>query len=404
MIKFFHSPKRQTLPATSRFPQIELRSSDENKSNGIIPFSHLYLTSASQLGHLARYAGKTCELASVPAETGEWMLNHSRCPVNISFKQQGLERLLTESGLATQSEIKICVLNGMGRGYGDNVAGLAAVQRLRTWLAGRFEQVQIDLMQRNTTTQSLIYQRHDAVDNVLQLPVTVTKFYSYDAYADITDLLSIAEFNQLSLYDFFIKSFSLQHVVADDSSKAAALSVDLDEKKRLRALAIKRSGRIFKKQKLVLLHPVASSPLRSMPEDVLQRIMPEVLKKSRKLFVTCVPLNIKHKNIIDMSDQSTDIHAFFDIIASCDAAISVGTVAYHVSGSFNIPTLLIPTVNADIESSKCLPSVSCHLPEEARQHISELHMSRVDEDINGVRPVWDSLEAEHIIRFLKKVL
>ncbi|MBX2868706.1 MAG: hypothetical protein KTR18_08525 [Acidiferrobacterales bacterium] len=402
MLKFFHAPDPLVLPKTVRFPEIKLKGSSKTNAQGYIPFSHIYMTSASQLGHLCKaidYDGRII----VMGESGEkGVLEHKRCPINLSFRKEGIASALKNSGLEKNDSINVAIVNGMGRGYGDNVSGLGALQHFYRFLSSRFSDVKVDLIQRNTALQGLIYQRYSEVNETKQLPISVTEFYQYDAYIDLTDLLNFDQFHKMPLFDFFLHALSMQKKVLLKRSKHTQLNIDTNERDRLRNQALIRAG--LGSRKLVLMHPSASTGLRTMPVETADRLVDYILSNSDALIVSCVPLSSGHQRVVNMSDLSTGIHEFVHIIAACDAVVSVGTVTYHVSGSLKIPTYLIPTVNADIESAKNLSAVKVHMPKAVKQFVSEKHMSRDETDISGVQPIWESVTEKDIAGFLKKAL
>ena len=402
MLKFFHAPEPLLLEKTVRFPETRLKGSSRTNAKGFIPFSHIYLSSASQLGHLCKAIDYDNRITVLGEDGAKGVLAHQRCPVNLSFRKEGIASVLKTSGLESKDAIHVGIINGMGRGYGDNVSGLGALQYFYEFLCTRFGEVKIDLLQRNTALQGQIYQRYEVVNETRQLPITVTSFYSYDAYVDLTDLLSIDRFHKLPLFDFFLQALSMQKKVLLKRSKHTRLNLDREKVDHLRneVLVRARAG----SRKLVLLHPSASTGLRTMPAEIVDRVVRNILSQTDAVVVGCVALSSNHQRVVNMSDLSTDITSFIHIIAACDAVISVGTVTYHVSGSLGIPTLLIPTVTADVESAKNYSSVKVHLPKATRKAISGKHMSRDEADIAQVRPIWESLGEKDIAGFLEKVL
>ena len=105
-----------------------------------------------------------------------------------------------------------------------------------------------------------------------------------------------------------------------------------------------------------------------------------------------------------MQDFAEAFRLAFGLVAAMDAVISVGTVVYHLSGNLGIPTLLLPTVAADVASAECLDAVRCHLPPSLRDLLSSKHMGRDEDELARVRPLWDALDAEDIRQFLREVL
>lgn len=400
MIRFLHSPHSFVLPKNVRFPEIKFKGSAEASKNGIIPFSHLYMTSASQLSHMVKYGGKG-NLIMMPERISQIVFANNRCPIDLSFCERGIETKISDSGLNHKTQLKLAVVNGMGRGFGDNIVGLGVLQHLRNFLDLHFAQVEIDVLQRNREIQSQIYSGYSIIDNAVQLPVSVTKFFTYDAYFDLSDILAHPLFDQLPLYDFFIHALSLQKLICSAAEKRTKLKKDLASAKRLRKIIDKRAGKTDSDRPIVLIHPSASTPLRSIPSELMPPLVEGMLKELDVILICCIPNACADSRVIDLSDHSENINQFIDVISAVDAVITVGTVVYHVSGSLNIPTLLIPTVRADVESAQYLPSVQCFLPAALKKNISSKHMSRDMTDIANIRPIWEALNVNVLTDFLK---
>jgi len=401
MLAFFHTPEDVQLAESVRFPALQFRGSRRNRRNGMIPFSHIYVTSMSQVGQFVRHGDMAGKLVKLEDAATGFIANHKRCPVNISFRAEGIKQAIDNSPVAQKASIRLGILNGMGRSFGDNVAGLGVLQHLHRYLSSRFSEVQIDLLQRNAGPQSVLYSRYPIVNQTVQLPVSVTQFFSYDAYIDLSDLLSLPGFNELPLYDFYLGALSMQKEIRRKKDKRTELSVLPAATAENRQEIISRAGG-SNRSKIVLLHPSASTPLRTIPEDIFVPLMQQVLDQTKVIFVCCVAVGLEHPRIVDMSDRSGDINAFIDIIASCDAVITVGTVVYHVSGNLNIPTLLIPTVEADVNSAKNFPSVKALVPWGMRSKVSKKHMSREPEDVAQAREIFSRMKVKDLVGFIKK--
>ena len=401
MIRFFHAPSSFVLPENVRFPELRFSGSSGATRNKIIPFSHIYMTSASQLSHLLKYGGQG-KLVTLPEKIGHSIFSNNRCPIDLSFCDRGIESLIQESGLKEKTQIKVAILNGMGRGYGDNVVGLGVLQHFRNYLEDNFAKVEIDILQRNKRIQSQIYLPYAVVDQAVQLPVSVTRFFNYDAFVDLSDLLANPLFDELPLYDFFLHGLSLQNLVSRDEQKRTYLHRNPNKIEKLRSEVQKRAGNSGPPKPIVLLHPSASTPLRSIPKELLTPLVNDLVKEKNTIIICCVPEVCPKNSVVDLSDLSGDINQFFDVIASADAVITVGTVVYHVSGSLDIPTLLIPTVQADINSARYLPSVQCFLPKKYKENVSLKHMSREESEIARIRPIWESLSIDVLRAFLRK--
>ncbi len=404
MLRFFHAPQPLKLAQNVRFPALEFPGSSAAKQNGIIPFSHVFVTSASQLSNLVKFGEGGNKLVVLNQVASEQLLAHGRCPRNLTFRPDGIATALDDLALPDNDEINIAIVNGMGRGYGDNVAGIGALQLLHEVLSERFGRINIDLLQRNAKIQSVIHQRHDVVRLCLQLPISVRDFFRYDAWFDLSDLLSLSQFNELSLYEFFVHALSLQSESIRRDWHGTDLNVESEDVREMRSLIKHRLPSNRTDKPLVLVHPVASTPLRTVPHDTMDRLFSVLGVNDEWNFLCCAPLERSYSGLVDISDLSKDINDLVDIVATMDAVVSVGTVVYHISGNLGIPTLLLPTVAADISSAQDLDAVRCHLPRSLKAAVSSKHMGRDDVELSRVRPLWDALDAHDIRAFLQEVV
>ena len=110
----------------------------------------------------------------------------------------------------------------------------------------------------------------------------------------------------------------------------------------------------------------------------------------------------KHSNppagFIDLSEHSNSFDDLVHIINAVDGVISVGTVVYHVSAALGKPTILLPTVQADIRSAELLPEVTTWLPEASRALILNLHHSDHPKHLTIAKQVWNNINAAELVK------
>lgn len=407
MLIFFHSPRPLTITGNKHSPPIKFLGSDQARQGSSIPFSHIYVTSTSQFNQFKRIIrkhGGANSLVQLPPAAAKFVLSNRKCPINLSFREQGIEQALVASGLQANESLKIAVINGMGTAYGDNIVGLGALQHFQKFLAHKFHRVEIDLVLRRQVVQRTIHSRYKLVNNLVQLPISVSRFYQYDAFIDMSDALLNPDFNNHAMMDYCLRALSMQKIITEGKDKRTSLNVPADKVAKVRKVVIGRSVSRDADQKIVLFHPQASSPLRTMPDAQVVRLLDDLLASTEALFVHCVPVKYRHERLIDMSDKSRGFNELADIIACCDAVITVGTVTYHVSGNLDIPTFLIPTVEADVRSAAYLHSVTNIVPETALIHLSSKHKSTEPEDLQRANLIWQSIRGEELAERLNKAL
>lgn len=406
MLKFFYAPEPIRISNHKHLPTIEFKGSKQFRKGKAIPFTHVYITSTSQLNRFARLIkkrGNRSGFVLLSQSASEWILSYKKCPVNLSFQERGIERAISETGLEPANGLKVIIINGMGTAYGDNITGLGALQHFHKFLTRKFGRVQIDLALRNQTVQRTIHSRYDVVNGFIQLPITVSQFYEYDAYIDMSDIILNPDFDNYSMMDYCLRALSMHKQITEDKDKMTSLNVPQANVAAMRKKIIGRANSKESSQKIVMFHPKASSPLRTMPDSEVDRLLQELVAHTNMLFVHCVPVNFRHERVIDMSDLSSGFNQLADIIASCDAVITVGTVIYHVSGNLDIPTFLIPSVEADVRSAAHLPSVTNIVPEQALVHLSAKHKSVEVKDLQRANGIWQSIQGKEVAIRLNKL-
>jgi len=382
---------RQALPEiqTPNATPFTIRSAE--KFNGkVIPFSHIYVAlNEEQLPHLE-------ELNKNQKKAIE---AHARFPANLKAQDftsvSELRRWVSENA-NDKSTIHIAVVNGIGTGFGDNFVGLGAIQRLTNLLAPT--KVIFHLMQTMNARSMPIYMR---TPNILLKNncMPMNEFLKMDGIINLTGMLGFPEFDQLPLAHFQAKMFSIEKLTPKQSLHPK-LSLDPQKISTI-------SGHIndvFKNdRRTVLMHPQASSPVRTMPADTALSISRQLVKSGFNV-VCAFPSKkpFKSKYFADLSNLSRSVDDLNHIIAACDAVVSVGTVVYHLAAAQSKPTLLLPTVNADVESAKLLPEVQTYLPKRSRKLISNKHKSREEDDLMVAQKIWNNIKPATLASDFKK--
>jgi len=135
MLRFFFT--RDNLPpiSTQEAEPFELLNAAEFK-DGIIPFSHMYITSESYLKQI-QYALKDNNegnIIQVSEKQSNIIFNQSSFPPNLTeYKINSFDEYKTLLG--NKHEAHIVIINGIGGDYCDNYIGLAIIQRISKLLA-----------------------------------------------------------------------------------------------------------------------------------------------------------------------------------------------------------------------------------------------------------------------------
>ena len=398
MLHFFYSYSKLPTIEIAGASKFQVLSAGKYRSK-VIPFSHLYVTSnpyfrkiRESLPDSDKKKLKTMNGAQIKA-----VKDHKLFPVELNSLGQDVVGSI-KSQSSTKQEINIVVVNGIGSGFGDNYVGLGAMQRLQTLLAPK--QVNFHLMQRVDKRVAAIYMREPNIF-LLNNCLPLKRFFEMDYYVNLTGMLGLPEFDELPLIRFMGKSFGV-----DKESTVEELqpTLRIDElKQHSLANMLKMQFSSENQRSLVLFHPQASSPVRSIKKSFADTMISALIAYGFNV-ITAIPYGFKADEFFSADQYSNNIDDLLHITACCDAVISVGTVLYHLSAALNKPTILLPSVRADLESGKVLPQVMPWLPDASKGLILNMHKSRKEEDMAISEQIWSNIVPEELAESLIKML
>lgn len=400
MLRYFIA--RQPLPTikTPNATPFTLRCADEYTGK-VIPFSHIYVASDPYSRRIKKALnGKQLkhfeELNKAKKHAIE---NHPRFPADLkaqNFSSVSQLRDYVSKKAGEKATVNIVVVNGIGTGFGDNFVGLGAIQRLTKLLAPT--KIVFHLMQTMNQRSLPVYMRSPNVlltNNCMDM----RSFLKMDFLINLTGMLGFSEFDKMPLAQFQSHAFSINQLTPNDELHPV-LKLEQQKTDSIRD----HINSVFNnKRKTVLLHPNASSPVRSMQGDTAIKIARQLIKSNFNV-VCAIELKdeLKSKYYANVSELSRSIDDLNHIISACDAVISVGTVVYHLAAAHSKPTLLLATVKADIESAKLLPQVLTWLPTKSKKLIINKHKSREEDDLKIANKIWKNTTPKDLVNGLKK--
>ncbi len=297
-------------------------------------------------------------------------------------------------------KVSIAIINGMGTGYGDSIVGLRALEifkeRLREW----FDDVKIDLYQRYMIKNFNLYLRNSAVSGFYMLPITLEKILEYDFIIDLSNFIYKPELQKWPLIDFFLEYMGIDKDSISPEEKRNKVQID-----EIAKLDIEDEIRKLKENKLLLFHPLTSTPIRTIPEVKSIEILKTLIEQTDYTVVSTVPIDFKHERYKNISHLSKTLEHFIYIVSQMDAIVTAETVTFHVSDSFNIPTVLLATSIYGKLGATYYPSVKTILLGEDLKNnpIINLHKSRNKKDIEFAQLLWKAFKTEELIKALKEI-
>ena len=393
---------RQPLPEiqTPNATPFTLRSAEDFKGK-VIPFSHIHVASDPYSRRIKKQLSEEQlpHFEELSKSQKKQIESHARYPASLkgqSFSSVSQLRQCVTEKVGTKNTINIVVVNGIGTGFGDNFVGLGAMQRLTNLLSPT--KVIFHLMQTMNARSIPIYMRFPNIllkNNCMPM----NEFLRMDFIINLTGMLGFPEFDQLPLAQFQSTMFSIDQL-SPKQSLHPKLSLD---QKKINTITRHITDTFNNDRRTVLIHPQASSPVRTMPADTTLNISRQLVKSGFN--VVCALPNakpFKSKYFADLSKLSRSIDDLNHIISACDAVLSVGTVVYHLAAAQSKPTLLLPTVNADVESAKLLPEVKTYLSTASKKLIINKHKSREEDDLKIAQKIWDNINPKTLVSSFKQ--
>lgn len=302
-----------------------------------------------------------------------------------------------------RKRIDLAVINGFGPGIGDTLAGLTAFRVARNKLLEHSESVNTTVMVTHSALKNTeaVLQQSGVINNIRTLPVTLEELCTCNAFMDTGGMAHFPDFDTLVPVDFFLKSFGIDYRTVDAGLKRNRIGRPGDPDPGLIEMIsrLRNTG-----DRLLLFHPQASTPLRSVPASQIRRISGELLQDGGYRIVCAVPLGFEQEGITDISACSTGYAEFCYIISSMDAILTVDTSVYHIADCYDIPCVVWFSSIAPEKRIKYYPFVSGILLEGARESgFMNRHFSRHGDELEPVSTLWKSLDVKRSLELLESV-
>lgn len=301
------------------------------------------------------------------------------------------------------SNLRIAVINGAGAGVGDTVVGLTALRNAYELLSSGGRRISLDMVVPESTCDRVheLYEAVGFIDQVRTLPITLHELCRYDACFDTGGLAHRLDFTRLPMVDFFLKVFGVDFRGVlpvrkrNRLAQAGGPAPDLAEK--LQELG--QQGR-----RLLLFHPLASTPLRSIPDSEIPRMLEALVSDGRYQVVTTVPVDFHHERLADLSVYSRNLSDLIHIIRNMDGILSVDTCIYHIADCFDVPAVVwFTSIDPELRV-KYYPFIKGELLTGARE-LSTFSKSilKTGDDLTSVHHLWRKLNVTEYLDKLEEL-
>ena len=360
--------------------------------------SKIYVISRHYLKYILRALGDE-QAKLVQLTQLERASLHERPDYPIDFKNRGFSsvgklRQFVAQGRKHKNVVRIAIMNGMGNGLGDNLIGLASLQHLARLLTPH--RVEFHLLQELNYRTAFLYQYQS---NILlrHSLMPLDEFLTMDFVIDLSDAANLPSLDQVSAASYNAHAFSINHLVRGEDLQAR-LSVDNNKVAVIRGLM---EVRFQQAKPMVLLHPKASTALRTMPPEIAGALTHALIAQGFNV-VSAFKYESEPLGFADVSILSRNADDLLHIVAAVDAVISVGTVVYHMAASLQKPTLLLATALPDVRSAQLMRGVITYLPSAATEFVQNKHKAEDFESLQIAQKFWAAVDVQDLAATLRQ--
>jgi hypothetical protein len=273
---------------------------------------------------------------------------------------------------------RVHVINGMGVTLGDSVIGLTALIAIKAQFPHLFFAIY-----RPAQTPAYVKRIYDLaaplLGSVIDLPVKLDTLPYTELRIDLGNHLFWPKFASLPMIDFFLDAMGIG---ADEVPAIDKCNHWLQELILQRPPAIKGD--------YVLLCPIASTPVRSIPAFMRQEIV-EALWQRYRLPVAGFG-DVDHMLYTDIASRAPDTADFLAWIKHAAYLVTPDTAAVHIAAGFDIPTTaFFTTIAPDLRVRDYLfcKSVSLPVPE-----LEGIQASNQASDVERVERAYRALKID----------
>ena len=335
------------------------------------------------------------------------IFEHPKFPIDLTYSggyfKQGEEFIPLEEKikpLLGKDKIRVAVVNGMGGGIGDNIVGMTALNIFYDRLMNYFKEVDIGIFTLRPRGLPILRQE-TIVNEIYLMPAPAELLFQYDAIVDLSNMTGWPIFKQ-PFMDFFINAFSIDPKSVPDEQKRCFVKINEQIARELYPIirSLKSSAK-----KLLLYHPLTSSPIRSIPNNLVKKYLKKLIKLTDYTIVSVVNIDFKHSRFVNLFPFSKKgIDYFFYLVSQMDAIITVDTATTHLADAFSIPAVDLCTTIPPKWYVCYYPFVEGILVGGGEFPEIYTHASDNKEDLEKVYKNWMKFSIEDALELLEKMI
>ncbi|MEM5389809.1 ADP-heptose--LPS heptosyltransferase [Paraburkholderia phymatum] len=249
---------------------------------------------------------------------------------------------------------RVHVINGMGVTLGDSIIGLTALWALRKQHPGLVFTIYRPRLAPDYVKQLYVLAA-PIFGSVMDLPVHVRSLPETEFQLDLGNHLFWPNFSSMPMIDFFLWALGIAPDSVASRDKANGW---------LRQVNVPDLTGNWAHQSYVLLCPVASTPVRSIPPSFRREVVAQLWERFH------LPVlgfgDVAHDRYTDISSLSPDTASFLAWVKNARFLVTSDTAAVHIAAGFDVPTAaFFTTIPPDqrVRDYKCCTAIELSRPE-----------------------------------------
>lgn len=364
----------------------------------------LHFTSGYELGYILQaltYSGKAKDL-NVLTFNSQYALIERHCglqPIgtrdaagsNISFAE-----FLTSIAPGTTGNIAI--ISPFGAALGDAVMFCTIIREYVRRARFRRCSVRLHLFQAPFNENvRVLCERSGLFASIQSLPAPLDDLARLDAFIDFSQTLEVSQSPWIDML-FELGGLTPHEIPPELKRNKLTLppSVELEMEPLLHHV-------LGEHRPIVIFHPLAGTPIRTMPLTVAQELLSFLLESTNYYFISLTQFDFEHPRFKDVSRLSTTTDRYIYLISSVNSFLTVDTSLYHVADAFDVPGVVIFSTNLIERFGKYYPYMKgVQLP--GIDQLGGKHWSEDQDDITHAEELWKAIDPAQVAELLEQSL
>jgi hypothetical protein len=295
----------------------------------------------------------------------------------------------------TEGQYRLAAIAPFGP-FGDTIIFLTALRILHCFLANRYPNLQLDLFQEPLGPDVLnLYKTSGLVDQVFPLPQPLERLSQYDGFLDFTDEPVTPGKSWL---DALLEKCGICGDIISPEQKRNQFSIPEPIRAEVNEFL---AASLDTKKKTLFFHPLASTAMRSMPEERIEDLLQHVTTTHRYQVVSSVKLPVAMKDVHDLSGRSNSIQYAAAMLQRCDRFLSVDTAIYHIADGLRKPGLVLFTSIPPEDRLKFYPQIKGIRVFSPGGPYANQHAGDGDELRRYAKEQWMAMKPSSIVELLE---